>query len=304
MYLILIINYYRMLFVKFRPLNGRLLRLFNTQREKMRNGARPHNIKQRPDLSINKILTNDVQFNNELWPIIRKELVECDLAINNNNVDSTVVDTFADAKNTEAALSYIKFVKKINNKLNVATSGKYFKLLHDREIPLNDEEINDIFELYDAIRAEYSILDALTAENCILALSLTRRWEECLELLEMLKMSNPSRSVAHSAIIAAAFNNNNEKLGWKLVNEMLPRLKPQTNVYDAYLNYCKRNSKNPKQLEIHVDKIFNFWATFDIYPDLKIVNAFLNDLTSSGHWTYARTGIEIEYVSLIYSLKI
>lgn len=65
------------------------------------------------------------------------------------------------------------------------------------------------------------MLDSITTENVIHALSLTKDWKHCLELLKNLKLTvNPS-AMAYSVIIRAAFDNNEDTVGWNLINEMI-----------------------------------------------------------------------------------
>lgn len=72
---------------------------------------------------------------------------------------------------------------------------------------------------YNELRKSYKVLDSLTCENVIYALSLTRNWRECLKLLQETKIASNPGAGAYSVIASSAFKNGEHELGWILLNE-------------------------------------------------------------------------------------
>lgn len=61
----------------------------------------------------------------------------------------------------------------------------------------------------------------MTAENVILGLSITSHWRQCLEILESIKFVSKPSAIAYTAIVNAALKNNDEKTGWRYLNESI-----------------------------------------------------------------------------------
>lgn len=75
---------------------------------------------------------------------------------------------------------------------------------------------------YSDIRKTHDVLDSITCENALIALSLTKNWKETMKLLDEIKCTCAIPSgISYSALVSAAFRNNQPKLAWKFLNETI-----------------------------------------------------------------------------------
>lgn len=74
---------------------------------------------------------------------------------------------------------------------------------------------------YENVRKAHPILDAITLDNIIQALSLTKNWETCINLMNEIKITSTPSSTCYSVLIAAAFSNDSDEIAWKLLNELI-----------------------------------------------------------------------------------
>lgn len=58
----------------------------------------------------------------------------------------------------------------------------------------------------------------------ISGLSLTKKWKECFKLLETLKLTSRPASIVYSSIAQAAFLNQEEALGWNILEKSLSKM--------------------------------------------------------------------------------
>lgn len=77
---------------------------------------------------------------------------------------------------------------------------------------------------YAELKKLCPLFDSSTGENVILGLSLTKEWKETLNILDMLKLSCFPSTIVYSAIARAAFLNNEDKIGWELLNETISKI--------------------------------------------------------------------------------
>lgn len=97
--------------------------------------------------------------------------------------------------------------------------------------------------------SKQSVLDSTTAENSIFALSVTKQWKKCLELLQMIKFTASPTSAAYSRVIIAAFSNKEMEIGWKLMSEMLmDHRSPQPTVYISWYQNCDRTQEDLEKM--------------------------------------------------------
>lgn len=73
---------------------------------------------------------------------------------------------------------------------------------------------------YKEVRKKYGVLDSSTCENAILAISLTKLWKESLHILKEIQIASRPSTLAYSSIACAAFQNNENKMAWSLLEEL------------------------------------------------------------------------------------
>jgi hypothetical protein len=148
---------------------------------------------------------------------------------------------------------------------------------------------------YDNIRKSHPILDALTLENVIVALCLTKKWHLCEALLDEIRVTAVPTTFVTCALISAAFLNNADDLAWKLFREILGLyLKEKclfivlvdfverdrlvyTNVYHSYF---KKVAKCASKMETlgEIEKLFNFMHEHSLKLDDSAADEFVSSL--------------------------
>ncbi|XP_014208043.1 mitochondrial ribonuclease P protein 3 [Copidosoma floridanum] len=234
------------------------------------------------DSSINETLRDQHSvIKDKHWKEMRAELLN-NFELTDFSVDAQLIELVNFYKRPEAVLDYIKFLKKNDYDINLNLINKYFKSYYSRKKPLTPEEEEEIFKLYDDIRKKYHLLDATTCESCILALSLTQRWKESIELLDIIKFSSSPGLLVYTAIISAAFKNNEHDIGMMYLNLTMPKSPIHPDSLLAYLDYCQRNLKGHK-LQQSLEKMFLFWREHSLIPIQSVVQAYCNVYESFQH---------------------
>ncbi|XP_015594051.1 mitochondrial ribonuclease P catalytic subunit [Cephus cinctus] len=239
---------------------------------------------------LQSVFNNKDKIPGEQWKHVR-ESVLLHHNVNESNIDVAIMNLCKRYGNMDQMSSYIDFLKTNNFDVNLCIIVKYLEQYTLKE-NLTESEKKEICDIYDSIREKYPLLDCITAENCISALCLTKRWQESEELLEMIKLTTEPHAKPYSAIIAAAFNNNNPKVGWKYFHEVSLNLKPQTHSYLAYINYCIRNFKDVKELKHEFSKLFYFWGNNYIIVPQSIATALM-DTGQKLNWKGSYTSMNL-----------
>ncbi|XP_001603527.1 mitochondrial ribonuclease P catalytic subunit [Nasonia vitripennis] len=231
-------------------------------------------------LIIKKMKSNEIM-QDEQWAAARKDLLET-YNLTETNVDSKIYDLCQYYNRLDEAMHYFHFLERNNYKIPLIIAGEYLRMFYTRNETVTAEEEEEICRVYDNLRKKYPLLDAKTCSSCILALSLTKRWKETLELLEMMKItSNPGQSVM-SAIISAAFRNQEVPMGWTIMTEVTERYPLEPRVYKDYLTHCL-NKVDKSKLHEEIEKMFLFWGQHDIKPTEEVIMKYTNLYESFGY---------------------
>lgn len=210
------------------------------------------------------------------WKNVRESLLKHELTrggkFSEQNIDAAILNYCLRNQQIEQGFLYLEYLNQENIKKNLATLGKYFKLLYCKnedkcirkgeKCPSKDEAL--IIKSYSDLRKDYPLLDSYTLENTIQALSLTKNWRKCLELLNEFRISAVPTSGVYSAIIAAAFLHQEDDLGFKLLMQAIEiGREPQAICYLSYISSVKKN--NNRDLIIgKLEKLYNFLKDYDI----------------------------------------
>ncbi|CAG9861360.1 unnamed protein product [Phyllotreta striolata] len=203
------------------------------------------------------------------WSQIRQELLT-NKAFNEHNIDAIILGQCISKNNCSLGNSFIDYLNKEEIKFNLATTAKYFSLLYllnrdnrflyGKTLKTKEEEL--ILDRYNSLRKKYEILDSITLEGSISALSLTKDWKKCITLLEDIKLTKIPSNLSYSVTASAAFLNNEIDIGWSLLQQMILDEKNIDNiVYYAYLNYLKATKND---IKIELEKLFMFLQENDI----------------------------------------
>ena len=235
------------------------------------------------DLLLNKKLKNNEAFDSAQWAAVREELINLGNA-SEITVDSQIYDLCLHYQKLDEALSYFRFLESNNYKLNLNTISTCLKIYFLRKTQITPEEEKEICRIYDQLRKEYPLLDGQTCNCCILALSLTKRWKESLELIEMVKLADNPGITVMGAVICAALRNDEFILAWELINECIAKQPLVPSVYLEYLDYCKRHFSGD-ELKGEVEKILMFWREHQVEPTEYVIKVYASFFDSIGYDT-------------------
>lgn len=203
------------------------------------------------------------------WNQIRESILQNEGNRNHyslENIDASILNYCID-NNTSMGLSYIDYMSIQKIERNLATNGKYLQLLFSKNLgqllegkKCSPTEETKILQCYDSLQNKYPVLDSSTLENCILALSITNYWKKSLDLLKEIEITTFPSNKSYSALIAAAFLNDDHRLAWKLLEDMLCNEKIPTSLpFITYINSIK-NSPNVKLL---LEQLLLFFQSTD-----------------------------------------
>lgn len=219
---------------------------------------------------------------NKDWKKIRQSILEhqdnkgqCSV----DNIDALILN-YCLNKNTDWGLSYIDYLKTENMKKNLATVGKYLQLMYLKNEKFlmegekcSSNDVKNIIDCYENLRKEHSLLDYLTLESAILALSVTGAWKQCLEIMKESEITTVISSRAYSAVIAAIFLNDKHELGWNLLNDMLEKEKlPLSLPFITYINVAKKSEEAKSMLE----KLLLFFQENDFICDEDVISNLIS----------------------------
>ncbi|XP_059620123.1 mitochondrial ribonuclease P catalytic subunit-like [Phlebotomus argentipes] len=198
--------------------------------------------------SINDFLDAFLHPEADQWRSLRSQLSSTANRSNLANVDATIVKLCATQKRLETAKSFVEFLEK-NPEIggaNITTLTNLLRTYHaiSRDRTLTNVEELEIIEVYDSMKKKFPEFDANTTEGVISALSLTRRWRECLDLLNGISIYSPSL-FSYTSIVNAAFRENEKEIALRMLRQTVNGSKiPKCEVFLAWINFCSRHGEN------------------------------------------------------------
>ncbi|XP_058060228.1 mitochondrial ribonuclease P catalytic subunit [Anopheles bellator] len=191
--------------------------------------------------SVKAKLEKSASLTDDEWSTIRSNILN-ERRFTSTNVDSTVLGL---CPNLRVGQSYIGYLKKQGLELNLAIVGKLLRLYRLTERDLLQQDEDDIWRLYCELREQNADLDANTCEHAINALTLTKHWKHCLELLEMIKISGIPDSSTYNFIATKAFVSGDESIGWVMLQEMCQKRRiPYDETFLAWLSTSHANGQS------------------------------------------------------------
>ncbi|XP_063229230.1 mitochondrial ribonuclease P catalytic subunit isoform X6 [Bacillus rossius redtenbacheri] len=208
------------------------------------------------------------------WLELRETILGMTGFITEKNIDALVMAACIASRKLAVGTSYIKYLWAAGRSLNIATASGFLKLCSVcSEESVVDEDL--VLSVYSGLCSSCPLMDAQTAQNAILALCLTHRWEEGLELLETVKITATPNMLVLNSMVKAAFSHNRPEVGWSLMDEILHlnrKLMPMA--YLAWLDYCAGQDKDSGVK--YLDQLLTYMALNDLRPT-KDVASRLND---------------------------
>uniref|UniRef100_A0A182T4S8 ribonuclease P n=1 Tax=Anopheles maculatus TaxID=74869 RepID=A0A182T4S8_9DIPT len=152
---------------------------------------------------------------------------------------------------------------------NLAIVGKLLRLYRLKEDAISEEDETDIWRMYTELREQNAILDANTCEHAINALTLTKHWRHCLELLEMIKISGTPDSSSYNCIATKAFQSGDETTGWLLLQEMCENKRiPNDESFLAWINYSR--CQDGQSFTANLERMLQFTKDHTVFLSKRI----------------------------------
>uniref|UniRef100_A0A182PQR1 Mitochondrial ribonuclease P catalytic subunit n=1 Tax=Anopheles epiroticus TaxID=199890 RepID=A0A182PQR1_9DIPT len=206
----------------------------------------------------------------EEWKNIRLNILN-ERRFNVTNVDSVVLGL---CPNLRMGQSYIAFLNQQGLQTNLAIVGKLLRLYRLKEGKLTEEDEADIWRMYSELREQNAVLDANTCEHAINALTLTKHWKHCLELLEMIKISGTPDSSSYNCIATRAFQTGDESTGWHMMQEMCENKRlPNDDSFLAWLDYSRRQAD--QDFHSNLERMLQFTNDRSIFLSKRVGTALL-----------------------------
>ncbi|KAF7281312.1 hypothetical protein GWI33_004872 [Rhynchophorus ferrugineus] len=190
------------------------------------------------------------------------------------NIDAVIMKCAIN--NNHHADSYFTYLQE-NKKPNLATTGLYLKSLYSEKTEDVPSERQDrILEVCDGICKSFPVLDSISLESIVCALSLTEKWKGTIELLKEIKLTTVPSAQAYSYVVSAAFLNNHEELAWELFIQMLQDNRNPTSIlYDSYLIMVK-NLKCKNKIKEALEKLFQFMKENSLFWPYNVVKELIS----------------------------
>ncbi|XP_022913481.1 mitochondrial ribonuclease P catalytic subunit [Onthophagus taurus] len=217
------------------------------------------------------------------WKIIRNQLLENKIVYNEKSIDSILLNHCIATKKYDYAKKYIEFLHEENIKMNLGSLGKYLKMYYSMYYDglMHEKDEEKILQIYEDILKEYPVLDSITLENLICALSVTTSWKKSKDLLTQCKLTTIPTNNSYNSLTTSAFRNEDPELGWELFNEMIINNRsPQNITYESILNELKINASQSIFIA-KLEKFFEVLDNHDLQFDKEIAALLFNILKQS-----------------------
>ncbi|XP_055603151.1 mitochondrial ribonuclease P catalytic subunit [Uranotaenia lowii] len=205
------------------------------------------------------------------WNDIRRTVLD-ERRFTSTNVDSTVLGI---CNSLESGKSYVQFLNSKGINLNLASKGKLLRLYRSRRTEskgdIDPAEQAEIYDIFQELRQNNPVLDANTCEHLIAALTLTKHWKECFDLIDTIKLVGIPDSGTYSVLVEKCFLTGESELGWRLLDEMvgLKRL-PNDDVYLAWVEFSLRESDKLKE---NIERLLEFTGFKGLFLSKSVGNA-------------------------------
>jgi len=217
-------------------------------------------------MALNTIEIRKPQDWNKVKQFVLNHELNGNKSYNCKNIDAKIMGScVSNLQRADLAKTYLRYLEEQNIQPNLSTLGKYLQFLYRNNTEKNSkEDEKEIIKLCDEIRDNNPVLDSFTLDSMVSALSLTKEWKKCLNILEEIKITASPSTSTYSALIAAAFLNKEEELAWNLLKELIDQgKKPQSIALLRYLTTLKKLRKRQNIIE-KLEKLFLFFQQYEL----------------------------------------
>jgi len=181
----------------------------------------------------------------------------------------TIVNFCKQENNFLLGLNFMEYLESKGEEINTGTINAFLKLC-TAAWPESSEEA--ICKYYDILRKRLPVMDATTAETLIYSLCLTSRWEECIDLLDTIKLSDRINVKVYCTLAIAAFKNKEIEMGWSWLREAAGTGSDLiVDSYSTWFQFCSENeptAQNGEKLLTFLNE-YNMAIGVDTAEDIK-----------------------------------
>lgn len=187
------------------------------------------------------------------WDAVRNELLASDKSVRPANIDGIIMGSCFSQLRLDVAKSYAEYMKANSLEMNDAGVGKFLFLFYrhhqQTETPLSEEDEGQIIQYSEALFKKHQTIDASLAENMIHALSITRNWSKCIELLPHIQFTDSAGSSTISCIVSRAIDEDRLDIAFKYVENLLDRqLAPHPEVLLKFFEKLQNDNVQTERL--------------------------------------------------------
>lgn len=143
-----------------------------------------------------------------------------DRVVSDDDVQGRIINHCFRRKLYVSALSCLEFLRRTGR----GPPSLFFRLMFMNLCGSCPEKVRDerlVLDVYEKIREATTVFDVRTTSYVVAGLSLTSRWEECLGLLDAIKLMEPkSYNVDCNYVATAAFKHGRYSLGFEFLRVM------------------------------------------------------------------------------------
>ncbi|RVE46968.1 hypothetical protein evm_008352 [Chilo suppressalis] len=198
------------------------------------------------------------------WPTVRSNTLQIPGSVNEKNLDAIFLKAMINAKQFDAALSYVEYLKRINTEFNLGCTNSILFLFYEigKINELTTEQKSFILNSYESLYEKYKVLDSMTCDRLLHALCVIHEWKKALKVLDDLCLSSRPSHSSYSTLVATLFDNNKKGEALKLIERSICDSRPlQTIAYLAWINYILKKYKQNQTKLKYLEEIF--WHIFD-----------------------------------------
>ncbi|XP_076659477.1 mitochondrial ribonuclease P catalytic subunit [Halictus rubicundus] len=222
-----------------------------------------------------------------VWEEIKKDMLE-KTYVTPIAIDTFILSTCQTENFMHAGIQYYKFIERCK-KPSVVTTAEYLLLYGYSNGPLSDEEKQHVWNVYKQITEQYTVLSADIANACLVVLSKLGNVEECIKVIERFEKYDSGEFLrkGYDALIMCLLDQEKIELMYKyLIISFTKCAGPTPKVYSKYLEYC---SKDMKDFDAKIEKLFTLWAEYGIIPHKITMDEF--SIACNKHGWSAKTAV-------------
>ncbi|XP_045591104.1 mitochondrial ribonuclease P catalytic subunit isoform X2 [Procambarus clarkii] len=217
---------------------------------------------------LDDIFINKAQMSSTEWEDVIDLASHLKYQISEKSCDAIMMGKCQTHCNYLLANSYLDHIERRGREPNLATLGTYLQLCGEAVDQCGEEKV---LEVYQKLTSQVKMLDSSLSKKAILGLTSTREWKHSFKHLSVIKKMANICNATYSAIIAAAFRNNDYDTGYQYLEAMWSDEKvPNDKVFLEFIKQCAAVESTEEKITM-TQTLFHKLAIFDIFPRLLVI---------------------------------